>query len=228
MKTFTKTFLPSVVALSLVACGGGGQKTDSNTTENPAVNTTSSPVNAANAMANAANAMSGAANNMNAAAQQKMQARRAKGDTLAMPYADLAKFLPASLDGYTADPLDGATVNMGKMSYSTATIKYKKANGDWVKVAIIDYNQTFQMYSAATAVWAMGYSVDTPQEKANALKLDNTDGGWESYQKNTKNATLALGVGSRFYVTVEANNQSDMSNIESVAKSVDLSKLSSL
>jgi len=221
MNNFTKVLLPSVVTLSLMACGGGTKTPDASTQQ-------TTPVTPQSAVTTMANAMTNAATGANAAAEEKMKERRAKGDTLAMPYADLQKFLPASLDGYKADPMDGASVNMGKMSYSTANIKFKKDNGDWVKVAIIDYNQAYQMYTTAAAVWGMGMSIDSPQEKANSLKLDNTAGGWESYKKNTKDASLALGVGSRFYVTVEANNQADVQNIESIAKSVDLAKLNTL
>lgn len=158
---------------------------------------------------------------------QIMKDRRAKGDTLAMPYAQLQKYLPQSVSGYTAGKPDGASVNMGQASYSTATIKFTNGN-DWVKVAIVDYNQAYGMYASLTSVWAMGMSVDSPQEKADGIKLDNNVGGWEDYKKNNKEAIITLGVGSRFLVSVDASNQTDTEFAKSIAKSIDLSKLAGM
>jgi hypothetical protein len=77
-------------------------------------------------------------------------------------------------------------------------------------------------------MWAMVMSVDSPDEKASGIKLDNSTGGWQVYKKKTKNATVTLGVGYRFWVQVDANNQDDADKVLSIAKSIDLAKLASL
>lgn len=218
MKTISSLCLPVLLAVSLASCGGGNKNNVSN----------DAAQEAAKAMTGSGNSISNAVTNAANASQEKMKERRAKGDTLAMPYADLQKYLPQSIDGYKADKPDGATVNMGQVSYSSAIIRFSKDNGDWVKVSIIDYNQAYQLYSGATALWAMGMSVDSPQEKAEGVKLDNNVTGWEVYQKNSKNATITLGVGSRFLVSVDANNQTDVEMVKSVIKTIDLSKLASM
>lgn len=207
-------FLPlTVLTLSLISCGGGKEK------EEEEVNVSKNPLEA---LVAAGEAIEKSAN----AGETKMKERRAKGDTLAMPYADLQKYLP-SIDGYKMDEPNGATVNMGAISYSSAEAKYKKGD-NWVKISIIDYNQAYAMYSAATAMWAMGMSVDTPNEKAGGIKFGDDVGGWEVFQKKNKNAAVTLGVGSRFWVNIEADNQENTDFVKSVAKSIDLSKLSAM
>ncbi len=159
--------------------------------------------------------------------QGKLAERRAKGDTLAMPYAELQKLLPATIEGFKTEEPNGGSVNMTGMSYSNAEGKYTKG-GEWVKISIVDYNQAYGLYSAATAMWAMGMSVDTPNEKANGMKLDDNIGGWEVYQKKTKKAAVTLGVGERFWVNVEASGQENTEWVKSIAKSIDLSKLAAM
>lgn len=208
-------FLPvAALTLSLISCGGGKEEKEEE------VSVSKNPLEA---LVNAGEAMEKSAN----AGEAKMKERRAKGDTLAMPYAELQKFLP-KIDGYTieGDP-NGATVNMGAVSYSSSEAKYKKGE-NWVKVSIIDYNQAYAMYSAATAMWAMGMSVDTPDEKAGGIKFGDDVGGWEVFQKKNKKAAVTLGVGSRFWVNIEADNQENTEFVKSVAKSIDLSKLSAM
>ncbi len=131
MNKLGTVLLSTVLASSLISCGSSDKKSDSNDQSN------------AQTMVNQAEAIKAAAGmdtkGTEDAYAAKMKERRAKGDTLAMPFADLEKYLPQSVDGYTAEKPDGASVNMGKMSYSGANIRFKKDNGDWVKVSIVDY-----------------------------------------------------------------------------------------
>jgi len=214
MKKLIRLLPIAILGLSLVSCGGGGKEK-----EEEEVNVSKNPLEA---LVAAGEAIEKSAN----AGETKMKERRAKGDTLAMPYADLQKYLPA-IDGYTMDEPNGATVNMGAVSYSNAEAKYKKGDS-WVKVTIIDYNQAYAMYSAATAMWAMGMSIDTPNEKAGGIKFGDDVGGWEVFQKKSKKAAVTLGVGSRFWVNIEADDQENTDFVKSVAKSIDLSKLSAM
>lgn len=220
MNKFYKVFLIATMPLSIISCGSGEKKAESKD-QSKDENKTMSGADSKSNIGNKAKTSS----NSN---EEKMKERRAKGDTLAMPYTELQKYLPSSVDGYKAEKPNGATINMMKMSYSSADIKFKKDNGDWVKVTIVDYNQAYNLYTAATAMWTMGMSIDTPEEKMNSINFDNTVGGWEVYKKNRKDATVTLGVGSRFWVNIEANNQNDTEMIKSIAKTMDLSKLSTL
>ncbi len=210
-----KLIASALLSVALASCGGSTDKSAEEEVK-PATNALDALVQAGEAMEKAATE-----------GDEKMKARRAKGDTVAMPYAELQKFLP-KIDGYNleGDP-NGATMNMGAASYSSADATYKKGDSR-VKVTIVDYNQAYAMYSAATAMWAMGMSVDTPTEKAGGIKLSDEVAGWEVFQKQNKKANVTLGVGSRFWVNIEADDQESTDFVKSVAKSLDLSKLSSL
>ncbi|MBC7862834.1 MAG: hypothetical protein IAF38_07655 [Bacteroidia bacterium] len=213
-----KKFLICGIALGvlLITSCGGGKKEE----ETPEVNIKTNPFAALEKMGNDMQASQNKG-------EEAMKKRRERGDTLAMPYAELQKFLPAAPAGYTAEEPGGNTINMPGASYSNAEVKFKKGD-DYVKVVIMDYNQAYGMYTAATAMWAMGLSVDSPEEKAGGVKLDGNIGGWEVYRKKAKSAAVTLGVGSRFWVSVEASNQESSENVKNIVKTIDLKKLSEL
>lgn len=160
--------------------------------------------------------------------EEKAKEREEKGDVLAMEYDELQKYLPSSIDGYTAGEPDGATINMQGMSYSSATIGFTKDNGDFVKVSLLDYNAAFGLYNMATSMWALGISVNTPEEKASGIKFEDGITGWQSFKKKQNTATIVLGIGQRFMLTVEANNQEDTDFVKDIAKSLDMDDLAEL
>lgn len=217
MKKLIGTFLAAALMLSFVNCGGESKKEE----EEKA---------AAKSLGGALGSLMKMGKEMEKsakAAQDKQAERRAKGDTLAMPYAELQKYLPV-IEGYKMEEPDGGSVNMNGMSYSNAEGRYKNDKGKTIKVSIIDYNQAYSMYSAATAMWAMGMTIDTPKEKANGFKIDDNTGGWEVYQKKNKQATVTLGIGDRFWVNVEAEDQENTEFVKEIAKKIDLAKLAAI
>lgn len=217
MKKIIVVISASVFAFGLISCGGGkDEKIEEETVKQPA--------NPLEALANMGNEMEKG----NDAAQAKIKERRAKGDTLAMPYAELTKYLPEKIDGYKREEPDGATINMPGASYSSAEVVFKNDNGDRIKVQLLDYNAAYQMYSSVTALWAMGMSVDTPEQKAGGIKFEGDIGGWEEYGKKNQKAQITLGIGYRFWLQIEADNQENTEFVKSIAKSMELSKLSSM
>ncbi len=46
------------------------------------------------------------------------------------------------------------------------------------------------MYATASMVWKMSVSMDSPEKKVNSIKLDNTEGGIEEYNKKNKEAKV--------------------------------------
>lgn len=160
--------------------------------------------------------------------EEKMEKRRESGDTLAMHYEELMKYLPEEIDGYTREEPTGGSVNYMNVSYSNAEAKYTKDNGDYIKVSLVDYNMAYGLYQGATAMWATGMSIDNTEEKANGIKLGDDIAGWEVYRKKAHNATLTLGLGARFLLGVEANNQDGTEFVKDVAKSMQLNDLAAM
>jgi hypothetical protein len=179
-----------------------------------------------------ASAMSSAVQNYAANAeesQKKQDARRAKGDTLALPYAELQQLLPESVEGYVRDgEPEGQSMNMVGASYSTASQTYKKGE-ETLKLTIVDYNNAYGLYGMATAFLAAGYSSENADEKIGGVDLGVAEAkGWEVLRKKEKKATLSVGVGERFFITVEAENQADSDQLKAVVKQLDLARLAQL
>ncbi|MFC0184220.1 hypothetical protein SAMN04515674_102250 [Pseudarcicella hirudinis] len=176
--------------------------------------------------ANAAEGLKNYAQNMEASTK-KMEDRRSKGDTIALPYAELQKYLPASVSGYTKDgDPEGESMNMTGASYSTASQKFKKGDDD-LKVTIVDYNAAYALFGMATAMMQTGFSVDNADEKLGGVEL-KAGKGWEDFKKKEKRASVVVTINERFLVTVEASNQTSTDLVKDVANSLDLKKLADL
>src|ERR1019366_3488348 len=145
MKKVSVIISASIFVFGLISCGGKKARNEKIGEEE--VTKTTGPLGALGAMANMGKEMKKG----NEAAQAKLKERRAKGDTLAIPYADLMKYLPASIDGYKAGEPDGNSINMPGASYSTANVNFKNDKGDNIKVTLVDYNAAYAMYSSVTA-----------------------------------------------------------------------------
>ena len=176
--------------------------------------------NAAEGLKNYAEGMKESAN--------KMEERRAKGDTVSMPYSELQKLLPSSISGYTKDGgPKGESVNMAGMSYSTASQVFKNGDAE-ITVNIMDYSASYAAFGAATAMFSTGFSVDNDQEHLGAIDLGISGiKAWEDVKKKEKKSTIIVGVNERFLVTAEGRNvESDV--VKEAVKSVDLKKLAGM
>lgn len=158
----------------------------------------------------------------------KQKERKLKGDTAAINYKELQKYLPESIDGYTKGKPSGSTMTMTGMSYSNAEVKFTNDNGGYVRVSILDYNAAYSLYSMATGMWLGGMSIENDQEKANSIKLEDGITGWETLKKDNKKASVVLGVGCRFLITVEANEQENTDIVKHVATSLKLEDLAKM
>jgi len=161
---------------------------------------------------------------------KKQEERMAKGDTSikAIPYEELYKYLPENIDGYKKGEPTGGTMTMQGLSYSYAEVIFKNDNGDDIKIGLIDYSAAYSLYSMAAAMWGLGMTIDTPEEKAKSINMSDKVRGWESFQKKDKSASVFLGVGSRFMLNVEADKQEDTEFVKALAGKVDLKALGNL
>ena len=124
-------------------------------------------------------------------------------------YKDLEKFLPIAIEEYNMEDPEGTTLNMAGFSVSSATAEYTSANGDYIRVSILDYNAAPSVYKTETAMWGKGITIDSDDEYAKSFSLNNKLSGWESFEKINNKANVVVGVGNRLLITIEANNQSD-------------------
>jgi hypothetical protein len=158
----------------------------------------------------------------------KMVERKAKGDTVSMPYADLQKLLPSSISGFSKEGNPkGESINMVGMSYSTASQVYKNGDAE-ITVNIMDYNASYAAFGAATAMFATGFSVDNDEEHLGAVDLGVSGvKAWEDVKKKEKKSTIIAGVNDRFLVSAEGRNV-DSDVVKEAVKAVDLGKLAGM
>ncbi len=164
--------------------------------------------------------------NMKENAEKMEQKTKDHKNAKAINYEELIKYLPESVSGYkrNEDP-SGASMDMGEMSYSSAEVRFENEKGERINITLLDYNAAYSMYSMATAMWASGFKIDTSEELGQSINLGENINGWESFRKKQKNASVVLGIGDRFLLTIEGDNQKDCSFLKEVAESMDLKKL---
>ena len=177
--------------------------------------------------ANAAEGLKNYAEGMKESAS-KMEKRKAKGDTISIPYKELQKMLPSSIAGFTKDgEPSGRSVNMVGMSYSMATQAFKSGDGE-ITINIMDYNASYAAFGVATSMFASGLSMDDDQEHIGTVDLGITGvKAWENVRKKEKSSSVTAGVNDRFLVTAEGRNV-EPNAVKEAIKSVNLGKLSEL
>jgi outer membrane murein-binding lipoprotein Lpp len=165
--------------------------------------------------------------NMEAAKDRRAE-RVKNGDTLALPYKDLEKYLPGEVSGYTAAEPSGQSMKTAGMAFSNAERKFTKDSVE-VTVKIIDYNGANQLYQGASAMFSLGLESEDDDSLTKEARLD-LDGvkGSETFHKKTGEADLTLAVGDRFLVTISGTKQKDLAQVEAVAKNMNLDALAKL
>jgi hypothetical protein len=160
--------------------------------------------------------------------EDKWAARKAKGDTMAMPYVDLQAYLP-DITGYTKNGgPKGSQMNMpGMGSLSTAEQEY--ANGDKkITVSIVDYNSAYQAFVGATAVFKMGLSMEDDDKKQGPVDLGVKDVvAYETTYKKNQQGDLALIAGDRFLIEIRSQGSNDAQLLTSTASGMKLGDLAS-
>jgi hypothetical protein len=149
-------------------------------------------------------------------AERFQQERVAKGDTLAMPYAELQKFLPESIDGYTARGApSGSSQAMAGFSMSQTEQTWVAEPGadgatPEIKVSLVDFGGTQQGYAMMAAPLMMGFSQEDDRRRMGSTKVDVPHtGAWEEFNKENKDAKITAVARYRFVISVEARNKGE-------------------
>ena len=140
---------------------------------------------------------------------EKLAERKARGDTVAMHYEELANYLPQNIDGYQPDgDLDGSTTKTpGMGSVSTVSQRYINDDGDRLKVELVDYVGALSIYTSMISMYASGFEIDNSDQHMKGFTIDEDIKGWQVFHKKTKKVELNVGIAGRFMATVQADNQ---------------------
>lgn len=159
-------------------------------------------------------------------AKDRWAERRAKGDTLALPYKDLEAYLP-DISGYSrqGDPKGSQMSLPGAGGWSEAEQDY--TNGDKkVSVKIMDYNSSQSAFMGVTAMYSMGFSFEDDNKKQAPADLRMNDvAAYETVYKKENKADMAVVVADRFLISVTSDGDGGEDFIQSVAKGMKLGDL---
>lgn len=145
-----------------------------------------------------------------------------------LPYEELEEYLPSDISGYVAGDPEGQTMNMQGFSFSSSSIEFTSSDDNYIRIIIIDYIAAYSMFQSATAMWASGMSYENDEMSAKSIEWSDNIAGWEEFNKIDNEATIVLGIGERFLLTIEADSQSGVSFVKSIAKDMDLEDLSDM
>jgi hypothetical protein len=174
--------------------------------------------------------------NMEKSAQEsekRLQERRAKGDTLSIKFTELMKFLPESLDGYTAEKPEGQTTNTMGFSFSNAKHSFTKENADGgtdrVTMELFDYNQGYEFFAGLTMWTSMGMSFENTDGWQKTFDTGIADVfAMEDYKYDGKRTSLTYAIGYRFYLAINVENVERTDFAKNLAKKVDMKTLAKM
>lgn len=163
-------------------------------------------------------------------AKARREERRKRGDTLAIPYQDLQKYLPEQISGYTTQPLDGQSPNGKGISWVAAIRKYTNDKGEVIEITITDYNLHPVRNICVEAEYSQesGFGpIETPQTITGSFDpgIEYISGAWEEYSKGDKQAHVCFIVGDRFFIEITVPNTPDTKLAKDIGNSMLLKEL---
>ena len=161
--------------------------------------------------------------------EKRREERRKRGDTLAMKAEELMKYLPENIKDYTSGKPSYESTDMPGMSFTQVRRQYTSANGKTVSISLTDYNSSEMGWMGASAIFQIKFKTENDQEMQQTFETKNQFvNGHERYDKTNKNVTVSYGIGGRFFLTIDAEDQSSTDWAKGIASSMNLDKLSKL
>ncbi|MCC3159964.1 hypothetical protein LJ737_22190 [Hymenobacter sp. 15J16-1T3B] len=163
------------------------------------------------------------------AQREAVSPRAQRGDTVSLHYQVLQRFLPEHVAGFVREGSpQGESVQLGGISYSTCEQHYRKGS-QRLKVQLVDYNGAQALYAGATALMSPNIWQESDEQLMRGCDLGLPGvRGYETVQKLERRAAVALGVGDRFFVSVESTGQEDTRLVKAVARTLNLRGLAAL
>lgn len=159
--------------------------------------------------------------------EKRMAARRAMGDTLAMPYKELQAYLP-DVSGYKKEGGPrGSQMNMPGMAGSWSQTEQSYSSGDKrIEITLFDYNGANMAFGAATAMYKAGFATEDDTKRSGSVDLGVRDvTGYETVYKKDPRAELTLVVVDRFLIQLQSEGDSDVEALKKAAKGMRLAEL---
>src|SRR5947209_12394882 len=145
----------------------------------------------------------------------------------AVDYQKLMPILPEPLPGWTADKPDGSTEDVGGFKITNVHRDYRKGEGEKAPsaaISILDSVSNPDYVSATTEAWKS--NSDSSEGYAKSVSIDDNP-GFETFEKDTRHATLWVMIANRYFVQIELQNE-DPGELREWIKHIDLKKLAEI
>jgi hypothetical protein len=145
----------------------------------------------------------------------------------AVDFQKLLPILPEPPQGWTAEKPEGSTEDVGGFRITNVHRDYRKGEGDkapTAAISILDSVANPDYVSATTAAW--NNNSETAEGYGKSVTIDGNP-GFETFEKESKHATLWLMIANRYFLQIELQNQ-DPSELQGWVKRVDLKKLAEI
>src|SRR5437867_12897946 len=156
---------------------------------------------------------------------------RAQNEPILVPeavdYQKLLPIWPQPLSGWTADKPEGSTEDVGGFKITNVHRDYRKGEGEKAPsdaISILDSVSNTDYVSATTEAWKS--NSDSSEGYAKSVSIDGNP-GFETFEKDTKHATLWVMIANRYFVQVELQND-EPGELQEWIKHVDLKKLAAI
>ena len=156
---------------------------------------------------------------------------RAQNEPILVPeaieYQKLLPILPEPLPGWTADKPEGSTEDVGGFKITNVHRDYRKGEGEKAPsaaISILDSVANPDYVSATTEAWKS--NSDSSEGYAKSVSIDDNP-GFETFEKDTRHATLWVMIANRYFVQVELQN-GDPGELREWIKRIDLKKLAAI
>ena len=156
---------------------------------------------------------------------------RAQNEPILVPdavdYQKLLPILPEPLSGWTADKPEGSTEDVGGFKITNVHRDYRKGEGEKAPsaaISVLDSVANPDYVSATTEAWKS--NSDTSEGYAKSVSIDGNP-GFETFEKDTRHATLWVMIANRYFVQVELQNE-EPGQLQEWIKRIDLKKLAAI
>ncbi len=158
-------------------------------------------------------------------------AARAQNEPILVPdaidYQKLLPILPEPPTGWTADKPEGSTEDVGGFRITNVHRDYHKGDGEKAPsaaISILDSVANPDYVSATTEAWKS--NSENSEGYAKSVTINGSP-GFETFEKDTKHATLWVMIADRYFVQIELQNQ-EPSELQEWIKRIDLKKLAAI
>ena len=152
------------------------------------------------------------------------------GEATSAPVVDFKKLLPALPEppaGWSSDPAEGSTDDLGETKITTVHRDYSKGDGDNVpttSVSIIDSVASPEYLDSTIAAWNSNTSDADGYTKS--LTVEGMP-GFETFENDGKHGSLWVVVAKRYILQIETTAQ-EPGELQEWLKRIDLKKLAEI